>query len=173
MSAAIALISDIHGNLPALRAVVENARLQGVSRFLNLGDILYGPLWPRETFELLQALDLAGTIRGNDDRAVYEDASAGNSPSLAFVRQELSQGAVEWLRGLPFALSLPELGLHVFHASPLGDDIYICEDIARGGPWLRPEAEIVADLHGIESPLIVFGHSHFPRCLRLRDGRTW
>ena len=103
MSAAIALISDIHGNLPALRAVVEDARLQGVSRFLNLGDILYGPLWPRETFELLQALDLAGTIRGNDDRAVYEDASAGNSPSLAFVRQELSEGAVEWLRGLPCA----------------------------------------------------------------------
>jgi predicted phosphodiesterase len=172
MSSAIALISDIHGNLPALRAVVEDARLQGVNRFLNLGDILYGPLWPRETFELLQGLDLAGTIRGNDDRAVYEDGAAGTSPSLAFVRQELSADAVEWLRGLPFALSLREPGLHAFHASPLGDDIYICEDIARGGPWLRPEAEIAADLHGIKSPLIVFGHSHFPRCLRLRDGRT-
>jgi hypothetical protein len=62
MSSAIALISDIHGNLPALRAVVEDARLQGVNRFLNLGDILYGPLWPRETFELLQTLDLAHRV---------------------------------------------------------------------------------------------------------------
>src|SRR5258708_31212145 len=106
MSAAIALISDIHGNLPALRAVVEDARLQGVSRFLNLGDILYGPLWPRETFELLRALDLAGTIRGNYDRVVYEDAAAGHNPPLAFVRQELSAGLVECLPGRPLPLTL-------------------------------------------------------------------
>ena len=48
-----AVVSDIHGNLPALQAVVADAG--AVDGWLNLGDILSGPLWPRETAEFLMA----------------------------------------------------------------------------------------------------------------------
>jgi predicted phosphodiesterase len=168
---ALALISDIHGNLPALQAVLADARRRGVSRFLNLGDILYGPLWPRQTWELLQTLEVIGTVRGNDDRIIYAGGDPAASLSLAYVLDELPAAAVGWLRDLPFSLDLPELGLQAFHASPQGDELYLCEDIRQGGPWLRPEAELLADLEGFHAPLIAFGHSHYPRALQLPDGR--
>lgn len=46
-----AVLSDIHGNLPALDAVIADAHAQAVDGFLNLGDIVSGPLWPAETAE--------------------------------------------------------------------------------------------------------------------------
>ena len=54
----IAIFSDIHGNLPALEACYADARARGCSQFLNLGDILSGPLWPRETDAARLADDL-------------------------------------------------------------------------------------------------------------------
>ena len=51
----IAVLSDIHGNLPALEAVAADARAAGAARFVNLGDSLSGPLWPAETADLLMA----------------------------------------------------------------------------------------------------------------------
>ena len=47
----LAVVSDIHGNLPALRAVVDDAHALGIRHFINLGDSLSGPLYPRETAE--------------------------------------------------------------------------------------------------------------------------
>jgi predicted phosphodiesterase len=54
----IAVLSDIHGNVWALQAVLDDAKRRAVEKFINLGDILYGPLKPRETFELLQTIDV-------------------------------------------------------------------------------------------------------------------
>ena len=62
-----AILSDIHGNLPALEAVVADAEAQGCDIFVNLGDTLSGPLWPRETAEYLMARDWP-TIAGNHER---------------------------------------------------------------------------------------------------------
>ena len=63
----IAVVSDIHGNLPALDAVIADALTQGCDRFINLGDSLSGPLWPAETADRLIALDWP-TIAGNHER---------------------------------------------------------------------------------------------------------
>jgi predicted phosphodiesterase len=63
----IGVLSDIHGNVLALKAALADAKLRAVERFINLGDILYGPLKPRNTFELLQTTD-AVTTQGNQDR---------------------------------------------------------------------------------------------------------
>ena len=60
----LAAISDIHGNLPALQAVLADIERQGVDQVVNLGDILSGPLQPAETAELLMARNFT-TIRGN------------------------------------------------------------------------------------------------------------
>src|SRR5690606_18348630 len=68
----IAVLSDIHGNLPALEAVVADAEARGCTAFANLGDILSGPLWPFETAEYLMARQWP-TIAGNHERQVLTD----------------------------------------------------------------------------------------------------
>ena len=52
----IAVISDVHGNLPALEAVLADIKDRGVDCTINLGDCVTSPLWPREAFEALQSL---------------------------------------------------------------------------------------------------------------------
>jgi predicted phosphodiesterase len=54
----MAIISDIHGNLCALEAVLADIKVRGADSIVNLGDCVTSPLWPRETFELLESLDL-------------------------------------------------------------------------------------------------------------------
>ena len=65
----IAVIADIHGNLPALEAVIADIRCREVDCTINLGDCVSGPLWPREVCDLVMARDDL-TIRGNHDRWV-------------------------------------------------------------------------------------------------------
>jgi predicted phosphodiesterase len=61
-----AVLSDIHGNLWALTAILKNAKRREITQFINLGDVLYGPLEPLETYNLLKTID-AITIQGNED----------------------------------------------------------------------------------------------------------
>lgn len=71
----IAVLADIHGNVLALDAVLDDLRQRGgADLIVNLGDCVSGPLWPRETMERLEALDLP-TVRGNHDRRVARDTA--------------------------------------------------------------------------------------------------
>src|SRR6266704_67511 len=63
----LAVLSDIHGNLPALEAVVADAEGRGCTAFVNLCDILSGPLWPCETADSLMPRGWS-TISGNHER---------------------------------------------------------------------------------------------------------
>ena len=65
----IAVIADIHGNMPALEAVLTDIQRRNIDRTINLGDCVSGPLWPREVCDLLMTSDDL-TIRGNHDRCV-------------------------------------------------------------------------------------------------------
>jgi predicted phosphodiesterase len=72
----IALVSDIHGNLPALEAVLEDTRRRAVSRIVNLGDSLSGPLLPLETARFLMKQDWV-QLAGNHERQLLEIAHKG------------------------------------------------------------------------------------------------
>ena len=74
----IAVISDVHGNLLALQAVLADIARQGVDQTVNLGDLLSGPLQPFETAELLMAEALL-TIRGNHERQLLARLEPGPS----------------------------------------------------------------------------------------------
>ena len=76
----IAIISDVHGNLPALEAVVADIRGRGVDLIVNLGDTVSGPLLPRETAHYLMAEDWL-TLAGNHERQVLEEPTGGRGPS--------------------------------------------------------------------------------------------
>ncbi|MEZ9631746.1 metallophosphoesterase [Vibrio cyclitrophicus] len=91
-----AVLSDIHSNVCALKAVVEDARSKGVTKFVNLGDIFYGPLAPRETYDYLCGLD-AITISGNQDRQIYQSSASevASNPTMQFILDELGEAPLE------------------------------------------------------------------------------
>jgi hypothetical protein len=72
----IAVIADIHGNLPALEAVLADIQHRNVERTINLGDCVSGPLWPREVCDLLTTRDDL-TIRGNQTAGCQEPIPHG------------------------------------------------------------------------------------------------
>jgi Predicted phosphoesterase len=166
----LAAISDIHGNLPALEAVLADIARRGCDLVVNLGDILSGPLWPRETLEHLLPLQLP-TIAGNHERQLLGEP-AKLAPSDAHARQALSPAQLEWIAALPPLLRIEDVLL--CHGTPGSDLEYLLEDL--DGPTIRPSAsaEVAMRLRhpqGDGAGLVLCGHSHTPRLLRLDDGR--
>jgi putative phosphoesterase len=163
----LAVLSDIHGNVLALEAVVADARAQGVERFVNLGDIFYGPLWPQETLSLLRRLDVVATIRGNQDRDLFEDHL--NSRTCVRAREALGPDGIAWLRSLPATASMDDILL--CHGSPSSDQVYLLERVDTGGALLREGGEIDLQLDGTKESAVLCGHTHLQRCVRTPAGR--
>lgn len=163
----LGVIADVHGNLPALEAVL--ARLAGlaVDRIVNLGDCASGPLWPAETVRLLRATAMSH-VRGNHDRALGAASPDGLGASDTYAWRNLDAEARGWLAGLPFELSIG--GARCFHASPKDDDTYLLDAIESGRlVAARPDA-VEALIGPAGAAVILCGHSHQPRLLRLGDG---
>lgn len=164
----IAAISDIHGNLFALDAVLADIAARGADLIVNLGDILSGPLLPAATADRLMALDLP-TISGNHERQVLtmDPADMGASDRYAF--DTITAAHRRWLGGLPAVLRLTD-EVFLCHATPHNDvDCYL-EDIVEGE--LRPAAlaSIERRTGSCEASLILCGHSHIPRLAHLSSG---
>ena len=90
----IAAISDIHSNVFALEAVLADIKARSVDQIVNLGDILYGPIAPQATYDLLMAhQDEIITIRGNQDRQIYAATMTemANNATLNFIIEDLSK----------------------------------------------------------------------------------
>lgn len=101
----LAVLSDIHGNLPALEAVIADARAAGATGFVNLGDSLSGPLWPAETADLLMREGWP-TLAGNHERQVLTHAPDRMNASDRFARERLSNIQLAWLAAQPQTLTL-------------------------------------------------------------------
>lgn len=169
----IAAISDIHSNVFALEAVLTDIKQRNIDQIVNLGDILYGPIAPKDTYALLMAQqnDII-TIRGNQDRQIYEATTAeiGNNATMAFIIEDLPKAAVNWLQNLPFDCHLSE-DVYLCHGSPTDDMVYLLENIETGQPTLRDNLDILAQLNGIDSTVIICGHTHIPRTVTLSTGQ--
>ncbi|TWB61249.1 putative phosphodiesterase [Rhizobium sp. ERR 922] len=165
-----AAIADIHGNHLALEAVLADIRRQGISDIINLGDCFSGPLTAGKTADLLLELN-APTVRGNHDRYLIEQAPETMHVSDRAAHSELTERHLEWLRTLPVSeVHLDEA--YLCHATPADDNVYWLESVSpEGHVYLKPLEEIEALAAGIDFPLILCGHSHIPRAVRLSDGR--
>ncbi|WP_298401819.1 metallophosphoesterase family protein [Sphingobium sp.] len=157
----IAILSDIHGNIAALDAVLTDIASRGVDRIVNLGDILSGPLFPCETADRLMALDLP-TIRGNHERQLLTLASDAMGPSDRYAHSVLQPRHRQWIASLPENLWLADDALMV-HGAPDGDLVYFLETIEDGGTRAATADEIEARAGGIAAPLMLCGHTHVPR----------
>lgn len=165
----LAILSDIHGNLPALEAVIADARAAGATGFVNLGDSLSGPLWPAETADLLMR-EAWPTIAGNHERQLLTHALERMNASDRFARGCLSDAHLAWLAAQPETLALD--GILCVHGSPRSDVEHLIHSVEGIGLRDASDVEIVERLDGVAVPLILCGHTHVARIVALRDGRT-
>jgi predicted phosphodiesterase len=159
----IAVISDIHGNLPALEAVLEEIRGLGVDRIVVGGDVLPGPM-PHETLACLLGLDApVQFIHGNGDREVLEriqgrETGAVPEPFRQALRWNAEQVRADYeqvLAGWPATLraDIPGLGGVLFcHATPHDDTTIFTR--------LTPDERLAPLFDGLDVPLVVCGHTH-------------
>jgi predicted phosphodiesterase len=172
----LAVLSDIHGNLPALLAVLAQIDAEGITHVVNLGDIVSGPLWPRETAGRLMALGWP-TIAGNHERQALAAAASASSDD-GFAAAELSAEQRHWLHGLPPTLSVLDGAVQLVHGTPHSDLQGLLETVtpghAPGGdPGVRAaSADEVRQRLGAAAPgeVLLCGHTHVPRAVLL-DGR--
>jgi diadenosine tetraphosphatase ApaH/serine/threonine PP2A family protein phosphatase len=159
----LALVYDVHGNLPALEAVIADAEAAGVEGWVLGGDYALFGGWPAETVERLRSLERASWIRGNGERWTADPDAAPENPvvpgAIVAARAALGEATIDDLASLPF--SLPLEGTLICHGSPLSD-------VRSFGPEEGGEDEELLD--GTEAPRVVFGHTHLPFARRSGGG---
>lgn len=165
----IAVISDVHGNLLALDAVLADIEKRSVDSIVNLGDLLSGGVQPGRTADRLMELDLP-TVRGNHERQVLETDPANMSRSDLLAYKEMTESHREWFESLPLTLEL-EPGVLAFHGSPTDDLTYLLETVGPDGVRPATEAEVVERLgETVGHSLLLCGHTHLQRSMRLATG---
>ena len=171
----IAILSDIHGNLPALEAVVSHIQRRGVDAVINLGDSVSGPLLPRETIRFLMAQDWV-QLAGNHERQVLElDPDAPDNmqrhPSDAYARAQLGVRELAWMASLRSCQRLNDQVL-LCHGTPRSDLEYFLESVDPGQPHVRlaTAEEVAQRLGDARAELVVCGHTHVPRSMRAPNG---
>jgi predicted phosphodiesterase len=164
----IAVVSDIHGNLPALEAVVRDIERRGVDAVVNLGDCVSGPLLPRETAQFLMARDWTH-LAGNHERQLLTGAPGRRCASDAFALSQLTWMELEWLASLrPCVRFVP--GVLLCHGTPSDDGEYLLETVEPTRVRAATAPEIGQRLGAVEAELILCGHSHVPRAVRASAG---
>ena len=165
----IALLTDIHGNLAALAAVVADLARRAVDRVVTLGDQVSGPLLPRETADFLIAQPWQH-IAGNHERQLLacDTRTAGQSDRYAL--EHLTPAQLDWLRGLPSRLAL-DGDVLLCHGTPVSPCDYLLDTVEHGRLRLASAAEIESRLAGVNAAVVACGHSHLPRVARTGRGQ--
>jgi diadenosine tetraphosphatase ApaH/serine/threonine PP2A family protein phosphatase len=150
-----ALLYDVHGNLPALDAVLADARAAGASSWILGGDYALFGGWPAQTVARLRELEPALWIRGNGERWTAEPGEAPDDPvvqgAIASAREALGAQAVATLAALPFDAS--DGDTLICHGSPVSDVRSFLPEASQDDDEL---------LAGATNARIIFGHTHLP-----------
>jgi len=155
----VAVLSDIHGNLVALEAVLADLAAQGGADVLAVaGDLCLDGPRPREVLALVRGLDCP-VVQGNTDRDLAAPA-LNDEPLITWTREQIGAEGIAYLGALPFShrIVAPDgrSALLIVHANPKNQDQHL--------PPLAPEnqiAPLLADLPP-EVTTIAFGHLHLP-----------
>jgi putative phosphoesterase len=155
----VAAISDIHGNLPALEAVLADIERDGVDRIVVAGDTISGP-WPSEVFDLLTDVG-ALFVRGNVDRLAL---NGGEGPIGEWSARRLGDRratVAEW----PLTIRLVVEGLGsvlVCHATPTSDEAIYTR--------VTPEDHLALLFGHVDADVVVCGHTHVQYDRTLSNG---
>ena len=161
----IAVIADLHANLPALHAVLDDAAKIGCEAVYCVGDVVGRGPHPNEVVDELRRREIP-TVQGNWDEAVGMDreqpgsawpsaeAEAEGLASLAWTAEQVTEENRTWLRNLPTTLRVMLEGrsLFLFHGSPLKSSEYLWAD--------RPSRYFARIASDEADDLFCFGHTH-------------
>lgn len=162
----VAIVSDIHGNLTALEAVVADLRATAPDLILHGGDIADSGSRPREVVDLIRSLGWNGVVGNTDEMLTTPgafEAFAARLPKLeniwkplremaAFTRDKLGEERLAWLRGL--SQSHSGEGIALVHASP---------ESRWQAPFMHAtDDELANAFSGLQQGIIVYGHIHTP-----------
>ena len=157
----VAAISDIHGNLPALEAVLADIEREGVDGIVVAGDTVSGP-WPAEVFDLLDAAG-AQVVHGNADRT--EEVERFSAEQASWNVERLGSHRIAEVVAWPLTLELEVDGLGsvlVCHSTPVADTpIYT---------RITPDEELVTLLGPIDQDVLLSGHTHMQYDRTLSSG---
>jgi putative phosphoesterase len=161
----IAVVSDIHGNLKALEAVVRDIERRSVDAVINLGDSLSGPLMAKETAQFLMAQNWTH-LAGNHERQILELNDRSSKPDK-FAHSRLSDIEFQWIASLPSVMQF-SADVLICHGTPSSD----CTSLLQTAERNASGAEIESRLAGAntDAALILCGHTHIPRSVRVRSG---
>jgi putative phosphoesterase len=171
----VAAIYDIHGNLPALEAVLHEIRQTDVDQIVVGGDVIPGPM-PCETLACLRDLEIpVRFIHGNGEREVLAQRAGIESAAIPegfrevmrWVAGELDPANERWLAGWPATLrvEIPGLGTVLFcHATPRNDT----EIFTRS----TPEDRLLPIFEGLNASVVVCGHTHMQFDRRIGNVRV-
>lgn len=166
----IAVLADIHGNVRALRAVMEDLKEVAPDTVVNLGDCLSGPLEAAETADVLISLAWQ-TIRGNHDRQLLDGPADKMGQSDQAALSELKNHHKAWLANLEPTATVEDVLL--CHGTPDNDLVYLTETVAPDGRVrVATRGEASQRLRGANAPVVMCAHSHVPRLIGLDDARV-
>jgi putative phosphoesterase len=156
----IAVISDIHGNLPALESVLDEIDRERPDLIVSCGDVASGPM-PAETIDRLMTLNNIRFVSGNADRGLIDEFDGkpqGEMPGpfRDWCAQQITRRQRDFLAGFESTVrveGVDGLGRVVFcHASPRNDmDVFTAE---------TPDARVRALMAGVDADLVMCGHTH-------------
>ncbi len=156
----VAAISDIHGNLPALEAVLRALHAESPDLIVVCGDVASGPM-PAETIDVLRRLRNARFVRGNADRGLIDEfdgkaAAPMPGPFAGWCAEQIDRAQRDFLASFESTVSVDGVDRldHVLfcHASPRNDtDIFTVE---------TPDERVRALMTGVNAGVVVCGHTH-------------
>lgn len=167
----IALFSDIHANLPALEAVLQDIDEKNPDSIYCLGDLVGYNVWPNEVIREIRKRKIP-TIAGNYDFGIgrnvnecgcaykTEEDKAMGAISISFTNQIMEEGERQYLRTLPahirveFQLNEEKITLLLVHGSPRKINEYLFED--------REEKSLLRIMKEAGADIMAFGHTHKP-----------
>jgi putative phosphoesterase len=159
----VAVVSDIHGNLPALEAVLGEVEAEGVDAVVCAGDVLGGP-FPAEVFDRLTSLPEVHIVRGNADRFVLDGTDEHNQDWEA-QRRQLGDERLTAVAAWPLTVELEVEGIGrtlFFHAIPTADEPVFTR--------ITPDEDVARLVGDVEAELLVCGHTHMQFDRRLPSG---
>ena len=158
----VALLADIHANLPALNAILND--MPSVDHIVCLGDVVGYYADPNEVCDILRERQIP-TIRGNHDAYVI-GALVPNQARVAAYRTVWTQGTLrrenlEWLRTLPTEINFHwgNLQVQIRHATPWDEEGY-----------LYPDSDRLAEIHLGQNQRLALGHTHWPMLRQCGEG---
>lgn len=157
----VAAVADIHGNLPALEAVLADVKREKVDLIVSCGDVASGPM-PAETIDVLRSLPNTRFVHGNADRGLIAAFDGTERPVLEgpaadWCASQLTREQRDFLGSFEdtVRLDLEGVGSMLFcHGSPRSD----LEVMTR----LTPDDRMRTYIEGVDTGVVVCGHTHMP-----------